>query len=107
MLQGTEKNHRRTSMSQCCVFQNVPLGPPDVSVQRAVLAMNSPTRPLVSLAASRTDPLLSRAVPLCSCFPSEDAAAVCSVCLLPVTLADDCYSLRTFPLSLLFILSRI
>lgn len=46
-------------MSQCCVFQTVPLGPPDVSVQRAVLAMNSPTRPHVSLAANHMDPLLS------------------------------------------------
>ena len=53
------KNHGRTSMSQCCVFQTVPLGPPDVSVQRAVLAMNSPTRPHVSLAANHMDPLLS------------------------------------------------
>lgn len=53
------KNHGRTSMSKCCVFQNVPLGPPDVSVQRAVLAMNSPTRPHVPLAANHTDPLLS------------------------------------------------
>ena len=46
-------------MNECYVFQNAPLGHPDASAQKAVLAMNSPTRPHVTHVASRMDPLLS------------------------------------------------
>ena len=41
-------------MNECYVFQNAPLGHPDTSAQKAVLAMNSPTRPHVTPVASRT-----------------------------------------------------
>ena len=46
-------------MNECYVFQNAPLGHPDASAQKAVRAMNSPTRPHVTPVASRMDPLLS------------------------------------------------